>query len=358
MQLNKKPTYINVNAMTIIKIILIFILFYVLFLIKDILALLFIALILASAIDPMVDWMQDKKIPRGVGVIFLYLVILLAFVSVITLIIPPIVEQSIELSNNFPAIMDKTSSVVDGIASTIQNIRNFSLELGLSGSADNNFANLSSNLPQAAGGVFSTLRGVIGGVFSFFIVLVITFYMVVEEKAMKKIVWSIAPPKYHVYIMGLINRMQKKIGLWLRGQLILSFIIFLLTFLVLSILGVKYALVLALIAGLTEFIPYFGPILASVPAIFLALTQSWMLGLIVAIMYYVIQWTENNIIVPKLMQKVVGLNPIVIIASLLIGLELGGFPGIILSIPVATALNVFLFDVFDNRIKEEVKDNN
>ena len=115
-------------------------------------------------------------------------------------------------------------------------------------------------------------------------------------------------------------------------------------------------MVLALIAGLTEFIPYFGPILASVPAIFIALTQSWMLGLIVAVMYYIIQWTENNIIVPKLMQKVIGLNPIVIIAALLIGLELGGLPGIILSIPVTTALNVFLFDIFENRIKEEVSD--
>jgi len=355
MPLDKKPTYININTMTVIKIILIFILFYVLFLIKDILALLFIALILASAIDPMVDWMQSKKIPRGIGVIFLYLIIFLSFTSVVTLIIPPIMEQSMELSDNFPAIMDKMSSVVDGVSSTVENVKNFSLELGFSGNVNSNFANLSNNLPQAAGGVFSTLRGVIGGVFSFFIVLVITFYMVVEEKAMKKIVWSIAPPKYHVYIMGLINRMQKKIGLWLRGQLILSFIIFLLTFLVLSILGVKYALVLAMIAGLTEFIPYFGPILASIPAIFLALTQSWMLGLIVAVMYYIIQWTENNIIVPKLMQKVVGLNPIVIIASLLIGLKLGGFPGIILSIPVATALNVFLFDVFENRIKEELK---
>ncbi len=349
MQLNKKLIYININTMSVIKIILIFILFYILFLIKEVLALLFIALILASAIDPIVDWLQVRKIPRGVGVLFIYLILLSSIVSVVTLIIPPIVEQSTELSDNLPAIMTKVSEI-------FHTVRDFFVGLGFVSATDDNFANLGNNLPQAAGGVFSTVKDMVLGVFSFFIVLVITFYMVVEEKAMKKIVWSIAPPRYHVYIMGLINRMQQKIGLWLRGQLILSFIIFLLTFLVLSILGVKYALVLALIAGLTEFVPYFGPILASVPAIFLALTQSWMLGIIVAIMYYIIQWTENNIIVPKLMQKVIGLNPIVIIAALLIGLELGGLPGIILSIPVTTALNVFLFDIFENRIKEELSD--
>ena len=167
---------------------------------------------------------------------------------------------------------------------------------------------------------------------------------------MKKVVWSIAPPKYQMYIMGLINRMQQKIGLWLRGQLILSLIIFFLTFIGLSILGVKYALVLALIAGMTEFVPYLGPIFASIPAIFLAFTQSPMLGLFVAILYYIIQLTENNIIVPKLMQKVVGLNPIVSIAVLLIGFEVAGIAGAVLSIPVATAVNVFLTDILENKI--------
>lgn len=349
MQMNKRPIYININAMSVIKIILIFILFYVLFLIKDVLALLFIALILASAIDPMVDWLQARKIPRGVGVLLIYFILLLSIISVVTLIVPPIVEQSRELTDNLPAITTK-------IFSLFNVVRDFFVHLGFIDNIDNSLASIGNNLPQAAGGVFSTVRDMIMGIFSFFVVLVITFYMVVEEKAMKKIIWSIAPPRYHVYIMGLVNRMQQKIGLWLRGQLILSFIIFILSFLALSILGVKYALVLAMIAGLTEFIPYFGPILASVPGIFLALTQSWMLGLIVAIMYYIVQWTENNIIVPKLMQKVVGLNPIVIIAALLIGLELGGVPGIILSIPVTTALNVFLFDIFENRIKDEVGD--
>ncbi len=351
MESNKKPIFININAISVVKILLILLLFYVLFVIKDILAMLFIALILASAIDPWVDWAQSKKIPRAIGVIVIYLVMLFLFSVSVVLIIPPIIEQVTDLSNNFPMILDK---VVFGF----NTLKDFFAQYGLFNDLEKGLSNVTENLSGAAGGVFSTLKGFVGSIFSFFIVLVITFYMVVEEKAMKKIVWSIAPSKYHVYIMGLINRMQQKIGLWLRGQLILSFIIFTLTFVGLSILGVEYALVLALIAGLTEFVPYLGPILASIPAIFLAFTQSPMLAIFVAVLYYIIQLTENNIIVPKLMQKVVGLNPIVSIAVLLIGLEIGGVPGAILSIPVTTAASVFLKDIFEDKIIANDDNNN
>jgi predicted PurR-regulated permease PerM len=168
MQINKRPIYININAISVIKIILIFILFYVLFLIKDILALLFIALILASAIDPIVDWLQVRKIPRGLGVLFIYFILLLSIVSVVTLIIPPIVEQSTELSDNLPAITNKLSEI-------FSTVRDFFVDFGFLGDTGDNFANLSNNLPQAAGGVFSTVKDMVIGVFSFFIVLVITF---------------------------------------------------------------------------------------------------------------------------------------------------------------------------------------
>jgi predicted PurR-regulated permease PerM len=343
MDKDKKPIFININAISVVKILLILVLFYVLFLIRGILAILFIALVLASAIDPIVDWAQGKKIPRGISVIFIYLITLFVFASAIVLIIPPITEQVNELSANFPLIIDK---VVTGF----ELVKSFSLQHGFAEDLQKGLTEVSGGISGAAGGVFSTLKGVIGGTVSFFIIMVITFYMAVEEKAIKKIVWSVAPNRYQVYIMGLINRMQQKIGLWLRGQLILSLIIFTLTFVGLSILGVEYALVLAMIAGLTEFVPYLGPTLASIPAIFLAFTQSPMLALFVAALYYIIQLTENNIIVPKLMQKVVGLNPIVSIAVLLIGFEIGGIAGAILSIPVTTAVSVFLDDIFNDRV--------
>lgn len=349
MQINKKPIYINITTLTIIKIILVFFLFYFLFLVREILTILFVALILASAINPIVDWLNSKKIPRWIGVLVIYLLASSVVAAIIFLAVPPIISQGTELVENFPSIVEK-------VLASLSSLRDYSEKFGFLDNIKRGVDVFGSNINSAAGGIFSTVSGFIGSIFSFFLVLVIAFYMVVEENAMKKIVWSISPKEYQIYVMNLINRMQHKIGLWLRGQLILSFIIFLLTYTGLSLLNIKYALVLALIAGLIEFIPYFGPIFSSVPAILLALNQSFTLAFFVALLYMVIQWVENNIVVPKVMQKVVGLNPIVSIAVLLIGFKLASVVGAILAIPVATAASVFIKDIFDNKLEEEKKD--
>ncbi len=346
MEINNKPININISTSTILKIILIFILFYFFYLVSDILVALFIALIFASAVDPWVDWLEKKKIPRGVSILLIYLILFTVIASVIYLIIPPIVQETAELGNNLPRYLEKT-------VSTFSALKQYTVQHGISDNIREALGSVSSNLQTAASGVFSTVTGVFGGIFSFFLILVLTFYMVVEENAMRKLIWSIVPARHQPYIMQLISRMQRKIGMWLRGQLILSLIIFILTYIGLSILQVKYALVLALVAGLTEFIPYLGPLLAAIPAVFLAFAQSPMLAIFVGVLYYVIQLTENHILVPKIMQKAVGLNPIVSIAVLLIGFQLAGIIGAILAIPVATAVSVFVKDVFDSKEGEK-----
>jgi predicted PurR-regulated permease PerM len=348
METGKKPIYINITALAVIKIILIFILFYFLFIIRDILAILFISLILSSALDPWIDWMQKRKIPRALGVIIIYLVIFIFIFSVLLLIIPAIVQQSAELSGTLPIIIDK-------ILGGVNILKEFSIEHGLIDSMNKSFGSISDNFQNAASEIFSTVTGFFGGIFTFFLVLVITFYMTVEENALKQLVWSIIPSKYQIYTMHLINRMQVKIGLWLRGQIILSFVIFTLIYIGLSILNVKYALILAMIAGITEFVPYLGPTLAAIPAIFIAFTQNPTLAIFVAAMYYIVQVAENNLIVPKVMQKVVGLNPIVSIAVLIIGFNLAGVIGAILSIPVATAISVFIKDLFEQKSIDDDK---
>lgn len=342
MEVNKRPLNINISTLTIVKILLIFLILYFVYLIREVVAILFVALVFASAVDPSVDWLQKRKIPRGVSILFIYFTLFIVISFTIYLIIPPIAEQIAELSANFPRYFDR-------LISSYSTIKDYSIQHGLLDNIKESLGTISSNLQSTAAGVFTTVSNIFGGIFSFFLVLIITFYMVVEESAIKKLVWSIAPTKHQPYIMQLINRMQKKMGLWLRGQLILSLVIFILTYVGLLILGVKYALVLALIAGLTEFIPYLGPILGAIPAVFLAFTQSPMLAVFVIILFIIIQQIENNILVPKIMQKTVGLNPIVSISVLMIGFKLAGVIGAVLSIPVATAISVFIKDLFDSK---------
>lgn len=345
---SQKPIYIGITASTIVKIILVFIIFYLLYLVRDILAIVFISVVLASAFDPSIDWMQKRKIPRALGILLIYLLAFLVLTSAVSLIVPPIVEQSSDLINKFPGFSQYISAGVDLI-------KEYSHKDG----ALQNLINSQKNFPEfmsALQGIFSRISGLFGGIVTFFLVLVLTFYITVEENAIKKLIWAVVPEKHQVYTMNLVNRMQTKIGLWLRGQLILSVVIFTLIYAALSILGIKYALILALIAGLTEFIPYLGPALAAIPGIFLAFTQGGlMLALFTSIVYYLVQLTENNIIVPKVMQKVVGLNPIISITVLMIGFKLAGVAGAILSIPVATAISVFIKDVFESKAAGEGK---
>jgi predicted PurR-regulated permease PerM len=342
MDLEQKPLSINITLGSLFKAVLVLILLYFFYLIRDTLLLLFVSLILASAVDPLVDRLQGKKIPRALSVMFIYLIIFSLIAFILFTIVPPITQQMTDIASNFPEYLQR-------VGNSFSSFNDFSAKYGIGQNIGSGLDFINSNLQSATGGVLSTVSGIFGGIVSFFLVMVLTFYMVVEENAIKKLVWSIAPVEHQPYIMQLINRMQKKIGLWLRGQLILSFFIFLLCYIGLSILGVKYALVLALIAGLTEFVPYLGPLIGAIPAVFIALAQSPLLAMFVAILYYVVQLTENNILVPKVMQKTVGLNPIISITVLLVGFQIAGIAGAILSIPVATAASILLGDLFAHK---------
>ena len=356
MQTNNKSISLNITTFTIIKIIVVFLILYLLFLVKDILAVLFISLIIASAVDPIVDYLQARKIPRGISIVAIYLASLFVIFLVITMIIPPIIKETNDLLINSPQYFEK-------IFSGISVLKEYSAEHGFLDNVKENINTISTGLQTAVGGLFSTLFGFFGGIVSFFLILVITFYMVVEESAVKKLIWSIAPGRYQNYTMGLVNRMQRKIGLWLRGQLVLSLSIFTLTYVSLFLIGflpglphMEYILVLALIAGLTEFVPYLGPILGAIPAVFLAFTQSPILAVAVVVLYYCLQLIENNVLVPKIMQKTVGLNPIVSISVLMVGFQLAGIIGAILSIPVATAVQEIILDIFEYKEKGKLKE--
>ena len=142
-----------------------------------------------------------------------------------------------------------------------------------------------------------------------------------------------------------MGRMQEKLGAWLRGQIILMIVVGVLTYIGLLILGVKYALVLAIFAGIAEIVPYAGPIIAAVPAIGIGLTMSPFKGMIVALLYFGIQQIENAVLTPKIMQKSVGLNPVVSLFALMVGFKFAGLVGALLAIPVATIVAVFLRDL-------------
>lgn len=334
----------QIRALTIVKVVLVLVGLYLVYVLRDVVVMLFVALILASLIDPAADWFERRKIPRAVGVLAIYVVLFGIIGGAIVLIVPPLLGELRELILNFASIWERAAG---GLAS----VQEFSVQYGIAENIERGLRSLEEGLYRAVSSALGTIRGFFGGIISFLLVLVLTFYMVVEEDALKRLFRSIAPPEYHSYLSGLFGRMQKKIGQWLRGELILMFIVGFFSYIGLLILKVDYALILALIAGFAEIIPYAGPIIAAVPAVILAATQSPLKALFVVVLYFVIQQLENNLLVPKVMQRAIGLNPVVSIVALLIGARLGGVLGAVLAIPVATAVSVFAQDLLSKREK-------
>jgi len=344
----KQKMNVTISTGSIIKIIAIFLILGFLYLIKDIIAIIFISIVIASALDPWIDSLQKRKIPRAVGILVIYLVTIGVIALMIALIVPPIVEQIKQITSSFPEYYDK-------LVQLYSNFQSFSNQYGVEGSVQNSLNTLNNYLTQLGSGIFTASSRFLGGIVTLFAVMVIVFYMTVGEAGIKEFFRSVAPSKYQPYLIQKANQIQIKLGQWLRGQLVLSLIIFVLTFVGLTILGVKYALVLALIAGITEIIPYIGPIIGAIPAIFLTFADSPIKTLLVIILYIVIQQLENHILVPKVMQKSVGLNPIVVIIVMLIGAKIARIAGVILAVPTATIIKIFLSDFFEERREKEEK---
>jgi predicted PurR-regulated permease PerM len=311
-----------------------------LFIIKDIVLIMIISVIVASAMDPLADYLQKKRIPRGLSVLLVYLVFVGLLVLIVSMLVPPIVSefQTISKSNFYDTFRER----VGVFKHTLDN-------LGIGQSVQNNLKTIATGFSNT---IFQTTKGIVTGFVSIITILVISFYLTVEETGMKSFIKDLVPFKHQSYSMDLVNRIQKKMGSWVLGQIILSAVIFGLTFIGLSILRVDFALALALIAGLLEIVPYIGPFVSAIPAVFFAFLQSPALAVMVIILYVVVQQLENHIIVPVVMSKSVGLNPILVILGILIGGTLAGILGALIAVPIISGFSVFLNDLWENPQEE------
>lgn len=335
---------ISISTDTIVRTILILMFVGFLFLIKDVLALFFVAIIFASAFDPLIDWLEKRRIPRALSIIFVFIVFLTAVGGAIYLLTGPIVAQIKDMSRSFPDFYHK-------VMESLGNIRGADSGDIIKQTISSSFSDITKGVSQATSGIFRTLTSIFGGVISFFMVLVITFYLTVDEKSMKLFIKNITPSNHQAYVSQLMASIQMRMGYWLRGQLLLSLIVFSLVYLGLSILGVKYALLLALVAGMFEVVPFIGPWISAIPGVFFAFSQSPGKAIAVAILYFAIQQIENNLIVPKVMGKSTGLNPLIVILAILTGARLGGVMGALLAVPVTLAVAVYI-ESLQNQKKE------
>jgi len=333
---------IDISTGAIIRTIAIVLGLWFLYLVRDILALLFLSVILTATLGPAIDWMGKRKVPRSLGVIIIYVFLFLAVGLFISFTAPPMVSQFKSFAQNLPAYSEAFSKTFSGI-------EQYARSYGITFNSHEFLQNTVGNIFQSSGQFFGATVGVVSFFVSLLVILALTFYMSVKEDGMNKFLVSVTPEAHHDYVVSLADRIKVKIGKWLAGQLLLMLIIFILDFVALSAFHIPYALVLALLAGLLEIVPYLGPIISATLATLVGFLISPVTGVIVLCVLTVIQQMESHVIVPQVMKKAVGLNPIVVILSLLIGAQLGGTLGAILAVPIATSIGVFVGDLVNKK---------
>ena len=336
---------------------------WLLFAIKHILVLLFVSILIAAALDPVVDRWEKYRIPRSVSVLICYFIGLIALIIVVSMLLPMMITQIGKFSTGISASI--RGILVNGIQDIpipflpqdietmiLTQLNHFIEDLDLQVvlfNVQEYSAEITQQLSGIAGNFWGFLTATFNGVFNALLVLIITFFLIVDKAAIRDFFHSLLPTRHLEYVTSKTTALQRKIGSWVRGQLLLCFAVGIVVYIglwILSFFGVDiaYKETLAVVAGLTEIIPVVGPIIGTVPAILIAMNTSFVFVLWVIFLYFIVQQLENNILVPVIMNHAVGLSPVVIIIVMLIGAQFFGILGVILAIPVTTSIAVFVKD--------------
>lgn len=313
--------------------------------VRDILALFFIVVAIVVTLAPFVNsW--SRWMPRGLAIASIYILVTLGIIIISALLLPPLIHQLSDFLNYLQA------NVTDSASSTAIGQLQLAIGQALRGEGVDVLIRLLNQFQGSLSAVYSSTLGFFGGVVSFITVAIASFYMLLEEKTFFNFLGSFLPHGKVQRVESVVDKISEKMSYWLIGQLFVMVVVGVVTAIALAILGVPYSLLLGLWAGIMEFFPYIGPVLGAVPGVALAfITLGPIKGLVAIAIYFLIQQLENNVLLPKVMGKALGLSPVVIIFALLIGGKLLGFIGLVIAIPIAAALSV----IFEEWRKVEVK---
>lgn len=335
--LSREIQRITISTSTIFRFFAVLLGLAALFIVRDIMFSLIFAVIIASAVEPSIEWLKKRGMGRILGVVIIYAVFLILAGFFLYLILPLMID---ELSIAVSTFANLQHQILAGIQET------GGLAIGTFFTEN---ADILSKIPfqyLATFGQTALASGgrIFSGIFTFILIFVFSFYLVTQEKGIENFLRMVTPLKHESYVLDLWDRSQRKLGKWLRAQMLLGAIVGVFTFIGLTMLGVEQALLLALITSVFEIIPVVGPILAAIPAVIIGFFISPIIGVSVIVLYIVVQQTESHIIVPVVMRKAVGLSPLVVVVALLVGAKLGGIFGILLAVPLTAVCAEVLND--------------
>ncbi len=333
---------LDISWETITKMAIAALFFYLLFLVRDIVIWFFFALIISVLFEPAINFLRWLRVPKLLAVTFIYLLFFGILGMFFYLTAPIFIDEIKQFSQSVPSYFEKVSPIFKDLKiEALQNLEYLTQDIA-------------SNLEAVSVSVFNALAAFFGGVASAFFIIVISFFISIEERGIERVLRLLSPKKNEDYILALFERCQSKVSGWFGARILACIFVSITCFLVFYFLGVKYAVILALLCGLLNFIPYIGPLVAgALLLVFVGIANSWTLASIALITFVVVNMIENNIISPILTKKFVGLPPVLVLLSVVVGGIIFGFLGAIFAIPVFGILYEFVREFLEKRKEDE-----
>ena len=302
-----------------------------------VLLLVFVAVLLAAGLEPMLGWLRARLpiVGRAGTIIVVYVTFFVTVVGLAFVVVPAAIGQAERIVADLPPVFAEARAWAE-------TVRPAALATSLTALIDSVSSGLKPPEAPNPDDVVEVGTTVAELVITLATLLTIVFFWLVERPRLQRYVLAFLPQDARAGARSVWNDVEIRLGLWVRGQLTLMATMGVMTGIAYSLLGVPGALLLALIAAITEAIPIIGPLLGAIPAVLVAATVSPELALIVAGLYVLIQFVEGNVLVPIVMRHAVGISPLLVLTSLLIGAAAGGFIGALLAVPIAASVEIIL----------------
>jgi predicted PurR-regulated permease PerM len=322
--------------------------------------------VIAFLLFPVVEWLADRKVPRVWAILITFVLVGGILIGIVAAIVPSIITQGNAIITQLP---EWAKTWQEGLTPRIAAAQALLLHYGITTEDITSYINsiipnIQKWLLDISNRVAHGVSGAVGSIVSLFTVPIIVFYLLLDAQRIYSSLINLAPKHTATDIQDLLNRLEQMLNHYLRGQLKLSFYMFIITTAALLIFGVKNALLLGFLAGVTEIIPIIGPMIALIPAllvtyfipseymIFSFVEFGWARALFLLAFYLSLQWFEGHIMVPRIMGKDLNLHPLTVVFALLAGGFLAGIPGMLLSLPIAASLKVVFETYYPSFIQQ------
>jgi predicted PurR-regulated permease PerM len=318
----------------------VFLTFWLLYRLRDVLFLFFVAIVVGTAIRPAVDWLHRRGIPRATGIIIIYILIAALVIGFLAMILPLLADQATEISRTIPEYYSGLRSAL--INSGNRLLQNIGWRLPTQITVLTNTGPDTEEMVDQVGQTLLYTDLVLRGILGTLVVFLLAYYWTQEGNFILRALLRIAPPQRKKSIREFLQLAEMKLGGYVRGQGLLCVAVGVTAFIAYALIGLPYTLVLAVFAGVMEMVPIFGPALGAVPALLVALSIDPSKAIWVVVATSVIQLLENAVLVPRIMKHSMGVNPIIVLLSLIAFGSVFGFIGALLALPLAAIIQLLV----------------